>query len=105
MEDIMIKDNIIEAHDVAMRFNMNKENVNSLKEYFVKLVKGQLMFEEFWALRNVTLEVKRGDVLGIVGLNGAGKSTLLKVIAGVLKPTLGKVSIKGSIAPLIELGA
>jgi ABC-2 type transport system ATP-binding protein len=101
----MIKDNIIEANDVAMRFNMNKENVNSLKEYFVKLVKGQLMFEEFWALKNVSIEVKRGDVLGIVGLNGAGKSTLLKVIAGVLKPTLGKVTIKGSIAPLIELGA
>jgi ABC-2 type transport system ATP-binding protein len=100
-----MQDNIIEAQDISMRFNLNKENISSLKEYIVKLLKGKLMFEEFWALKNVSLNVKRGEVLGIVGLNGAGKSTFLKVIAGVLKPTKGNISIKGSIAPLIELGA
>lgn len=101
----MKQGNIIEADDIFMRFNMNKENIYSLKEYFVKFLKGKLMFEEFWALKGVTLEVKKGEILGIVGLNGAGKSTFLKAIAGVLKPTKGKIEIGGSIAPLIELGA
>jgi ABC-2 type transport system ATP-binding protein len=98
-------DNIIEVNDISMCFNMNKEKVNSLKEYTVKLLKRQLNFEEFWALKNVSFEVKKGEIFGLIGLNGAGKSTLLKVIAGVLKPTKGKVNIMGSIAPLIELGA
>ena len=98
-------DNIIEVKDVSMRFNMNKENVDSLKEYIVKMFKGQLRFEEFWALQNVSFDIRRGEIFGLVGLNGAGKSTMLKVIAGVLKPTKGNVTIKGSIAPLIELGA
>jgi ABC-2 type transport system ATP-binding protein len=101
----MKDDLIIEASNISMRFNMNKENIFSLKEYFIKFLKGRLVFEEFWALKDVSVNVKRGEVLGIVGLNGAGKSTLLKVIAGVLKPTKGKIDIKGSIAPLIELGA
>lgn len=101
----MSEEFIIEAADISIRFNMNKENVFSLKEYFIKFLRGKLMFEEFWALRDISLSVKRGEILGIVGLNGAGKSTLLKVIAGVLKPTKGSIQIKGSIAPLIELGA
>lgn len=100
-----MKDNIIEAIDISMCFNLNKENIFSLKEYFVKLIKGKLLFEEFWALRDVSLTVKKGEILGIIGLNGAGKSTILKVIAGVLKPTKGQITINGSIAPLIELGA
>lgn len=96
---------IIEANNISMRFNMNKENVFSLKEYIIKFLQGKLMFEEFWALKDVSVNIKRGEILGIVGLNGAGKSTLLKVIAGVLKPTKGSIDIKGTIAPLIELGA
>jgi ABC-type polysaccharide/polyol phosphate transport system ATPase subunit len=76
-----------------------------LKEYLLKLAKGQLRYKEFPALKGVTFAVEKGDVFGIVGLNGSGKSTLLKIIAGILKPTKGIVSVTGSIAPLIELGA
>lgn len=95
----------VDIKDVSMRFNMSKENLNSLKEIFIKLLKRQLMFEEFIALQNITLEIKKGDVMGFVGLNGSGKSTLLKVISGILKPSTGSVHANGTIAPLIELGA
>lgn len=98
-------DNIIEVKNVTMKFNMAKEKVDSLKEYFIKLVKKQLMFDEFIALENISFNVKRGDVFGIVGLNGSGKSTLLKIISRILKPTLGSVICNGSVSPLIELGA
>ena len=75
-----------------------------LKEYAVRALKGQLNYEEFWALKEVSFDVQRGEVLGIMGLNGSGKSTLLKVIAGVLKPTEGSITVEGEIAPLLELG-
>lgn len=88
-----------------MRFNMASEKVDNLKEYFVKLVKKELMFQEFLALKNVSFEVKHGEAWGLVGTNGSGKSTLLKLICGILKPYKGSVEIRGSIAPLIELGA
>jgi ABC-2 type transport system ATP-binding protein len=97
--------NMIEINSVSMRFNMAKEKHESLKEYFVALAKGKLQFEEFYALRDVTFNVEKGDFYGLVGLNGSGKSTLLKIIAGVFKPTLGTVNVRGTIAPLIELGA
>lgn len=96
---------VIEARDVTMKFNMAKEKIDSLKEYFIKLAKRQLMFEEFTALRDVTFSVEKGEVFGIVGLNGSGKSTLLKIISGILKPSVGSVSVEGTISPLIELGA
>lgn len=96
---------IITVDNVSMRFNMAKEKSESLKEYFVAMVKGKLRFEEFWALKDVSLTVERGDFYGLIGLNGSGKSTLLKVIAGVYKPTLGRAAVRGTIAPLIELGA
>lgn len=91
--------------NVSVHFNMSSEKLNSLKEYFIKLVKRQLFFKKFIALENVSIKIKKGDVFGIVGLNGSGKSTLLKVISGILKPTHGEVFVKGSISPLIELGA
>ncbi len=97
--------NAIEVRDVTMRFNMSKEKVDSIKEYLIRLVKRQLFFEEFFALKDVSLTVEQGDVFGIVGLNGSGKSTLLKVISGILKPTKGEVKTYGTISPLIELGA
>lgn len=101
----MDNENVIIVNDVAMRFNLAKERVDSLKEYLIKKVKGQIQFDEFWALKGVSFEVKKGDSVGLIGLNGSGKSTLLKTIAGVLKPTRGSVEVKGTIAPLIELGA
>ena len=95
----------IEVRNVSMRFNLSKEKHESLKEYFVALLKGKLQFDEFYALKNVDLTVEPGDFYGLVGLNGSGKSTLLKVIAGVYKPSAGSCTVNGVIAPLIELGA
>ncbi|MDO4731259.1 MAG: ABC transporter ATP-binding protein [Clostridia bacterium] len=96
---------VIKVDNVTMRFNMSKDKVDSIKEFIIKKIKRQLKFEEFFALKNVSLTVEKGDVFGIVGLNGSGKSTLLKVISGILKPTTGSVQTIGSISPLIELGA
>ena len=96
---------IISVKNVGMRFNLATETVDNLKEYFIKLTKKTLKFEEFWALDDVSLDVMPGDFYGLVGLNGSGKSTLLKTIAGVLKPTRGSLTVRGTIAPLIELGA
>lgn len=101
----MKKENAVELKNVEMHFNMSKEKLESLKEYFLKLVRRQLMFEDFTALDDVSFEIKKGDVFGIVGLNGCGKSTTLKIISGILKPTKGTVETQGVIAPLIELGA
>lgn len=104
----LISDNrktMIEIKNVSMVFNMASEQLNSLKEYMIKLVKHELFFEGFTALDNISFEIKQGDVFGIVGTNGSGKSTLLKIIAGVLDPTEGSCTINGNIAPLIELGA
>ena len=82
---------IIRADHVGMKFNLSKEKVDSLKEYVIKSLKRQLEYNEFWALKDISFTLEKGDRLGILGLNGAGKSTLLKVIAGVFKPTEGKV--------------
>ena len=97
--------NVIEIHDVMIRFNKNNLKVDNLKEYFVRLVTRQLMFQEFIALQDINLEVKRGESWGFVGTNGAGKSTLLKVISRILKPSRGTVKVGGTVAALIELGA
>lgn len=96
---------IVSVKNVSMRFNLATETVDNLKEYFIKLTKKSLKFEEFWALKDVSVDIMPGDFYGLVGLNGSGKSTLLKTIAGVLKPTKGSVTVRGTIAPLIELGA
>ena len=95
----------IEVENVGMKFNMSSEKVDDLKDYVIKLLKRQLNYKEFWALKDISFKIEKGDMVGLVGLNGAGKSTLLKVISGVLKPTEGKVKISGNIAPLLELGA
>lgn len=96
---------IVEVDDVSMRFNLSKEKVDNLKEYVVKALKHQLMFNEFYALRGVTFSVRKGDSFAIIGENGSGKSTLLKVISGIFYPTSGSVTVCGRVAPLIELGA
>lgn len=95
----------IVVENMSMMFNLNKEKVDNLKEYFIKLITRKLHFTEFWALKNINLTVEKGDRVGVLGFNGAGKSTLLKVIAGVLKPTEGTVTVNGVIAPMLELGA
>ena len=96
---------MIDIEDVTVRFNMASEIVDNLKEYFIKLVKRQLMFQEFLAVKNFSLKIKQGEAWGFVGTNGAGKSTMLKLISGILEPYKGKVTVNGTIAPLIELGA
>ena len=96
---------VLSVDHVGMKFNLASEKVDDLKDYVIKFLKRQLMYKEFWALKDVTFEVKKGDRVGILGLNGAGKSTLLKCVAGVLKPTEGKITTKGVIVPLLELGA
>lgn len=96
---------VIKVNDVSMMFNLSSEKIDSIKEYFIKAVRRELHFQEFWALRDISFTLEKGDSLGIVGLNGSGKSTLLKIVSGILKPTKGTVETYGSIAPLIELGA
>ncbi len=97
--------NAIEVKNVTIKFNMAKEKVDSIKEYILKFIKKQLFFEEFTALNDVSFDVKKGEVFGIIGLNGCGKSTILKIISGIYSPSKGSVKVNGSIAPLIELGA
>ena len=101
----MDNDVVISVENVTMAFNLNKEKVDNLKEYVIKLLRRQLEFKKFYALQDINFQVRRGQHLGILGLNGAGKSTLLKTIVGVYKPTEGTVKKKGVIAPLLELGA
>ena len=101
----MEHETIISVEHVSMRFSLSSEKFDSFKEYVIKSLKKQVSYDEFWALKDVSFEVKQGDSLGLIGLNGSGKSTMLKTIAGVLKPTKGQVTVGGNIAPLIELGA
>ena len=101
----MEKQDMIIVDNVSMRFSLASEKVDSLKEYFIKTLKSQIQVESFWALTDVSFDLKKGDGLALIGLNGSGKSTILKCIAGVLKPTKGSVTVMGNVAPLIELGA
>lgn len=96
---------IVDLQNVTVRFNKASEKIDNLKEYFVKLVRHELMFQEFLALQDITLQIKPGEAWGFVSTNGAGKSTLLKVISKILKPYKGTVEVNGTIASLIELGA
>ncbi len=98
-------DTVLKVENVGMKFNLSKEKHDSVKEYFIALMRKELIYNEFWALTDVSFELQKGDRIGILGLNGAGKSTLLKVIAGVFKPSKGSVERHGVLAPLIELGA
>lgn len=95
----------VEVDATTMIFNMASDSLTSLKECFIKLAKHELFFEEFRALKHISFDIHRGEVVGLVGANGSGKSTMLKIIAGVLEPSEGSVKVHGNIAPLIELGA
>lgn len=96
---------VVDVDDVTIRFNLANQRVDNLKEYLIKLVKRELMFQEFLAVKNVSFQVRAGEAWGLIGTNGSGKSTLLKAISGILKPYKGKITVRGSVAPLIELGA
>lgn len=96
---------MIKAENVSVKYLMAYDRIKSMKEYLVQLVKGNIQYEEFWALQDISFEVKKGEVLGIIGHNGAGKSMLLKVISGILKPTSGSVQVNGTVVPMLELGS
>ena len=96
---------MLKAEDVSVKFNMANDRITTMKEFAVAFAKRRLTYREFWALRNVSFEVRKGEVLGIIGRNGAGKSTLLKVISGIMKPTEGSVELHGNVVPMLELGS
>lgn len=95
----------IQIQDVSMRFRLSDDRIMSLKEFVTRKLSGKLSHSDFWALKGVSFEVYRGEVVGIIGRNGSGKSTLLKIISGILKPTGGSVSCRGNIVPMLELGS
>lgn len=101
----MNEEYVVDVEDLTIRFNLASEKVDNLKEYVIKMIKHELMFQEFLALKHVNLKVKSGEAWGLIGINGSGKSTLLKACCGILKPYTGTVTTRGKIAPLIELGA
>lgn len=101
----MQKNVAVSVKDLGMRFNLSQERVDNLKEFVIKFLRRDLKFNEFWALKDVNFQIKKGERLGVLGLNGSGKSTLLKVVSGVLKPSAGSIQTSGVIAPLLELGA
>lgn len=96
---------IIEVSHISMGFKMDMNKVSSLKEWVVTWLKGQSNYQTFWALKDVSFEVNKGEVIGIIGRNGSGKSTLLKIISGLFRPSEGKISVKGRIVPMLELGS
>jgi ABC-2 type transport system ATP-binding protein len=96
---------IIQLTDVSVRYRVPRERIGTFKEYLIRWMQRKVEYNVFWALKGLTLDIKRGEVFGLVGANGAGKSTLLKVVARILRPTLGRVIVRGNVAPLLELGA
>lgn len=95
----------VKVCDVSMKFHLAENQAASIKEFTTRLIKGDISYRDFWALKNINFELKKGEVLGIIGTNGSGKSTLLKIIAGIMKPTEGYVETVGAIAPMLELGS
>ena len=100
-----MSETIIRIQDASVRFNLAMQKQTSLKEYVSRIRRKDLRFQEFFALKHINLEVKQGESWGFVGKNGSGKSTLLKLVTGILRPYEGEVSVCGTVAPLLELGA
>ncbi len=105
MSEIMDEELLIDARDICMRFRLPTERIDNAKEYFIKLLKRRLKYVDFDVLKGITLQVKRGESLGLIGRNGAGKSTLLRILAGIIEPTSGSVVTRGNMVPLLKLGA
>ena len=106
MSDFVTDDQmLIEAKNVCMKFRLPTERIDNVKEYFIKLVKGRLRYNDFEVLKGVDLQVRKGESLGLIGRNGAGKSTLLRILAGIIEPTSGTVATRGNMVPLLKLGA
>lgn len=101
----LLGDPVIRLENVSVRYHIPRERTSSIKDYAIRRLKGRIEADEFLALKNITLDVRRGETMGIVGHNGAGKSTLLRLIARVLRPSEGRVWVRGTVAPLLELGA
>lgn len=99
------KESAIILRDVGVRYRLSPERIFTFKEYMIRRVQGKVRIHDFWALKDLTLNIRQGEVFGIIGPNGAGKSTLLKVVARVLRPTTGRAIVKGRVAPLLEFGA
>ena len=96
---------MVDVDHVTIRFNLASQKIDNLKEYFIKFLKGELMFQEFLAVQDISFQVREGEAWGLIGSNGSGKSTMLKAISGIIKPYKGSITVNGSVAPLIELGA
>ncbi len=96
-------DIVVDVNDVSVLFNLSKNREDGVKEYFINLIRGKIHFDEFWALRGVSFQVRRGESLALIGRNGSGKSTMLKTIAGIIRPARGTVRVNGTIAPLVEM--
>lgn len=96
---------MVDVDHVTIRFNLASQKIDNLKEYFIKFIKGELMFQEFLAVQDISFQVREGESWGLIGSNGSGKSTMLKAISGIIKPYKGSITVNGSVAPLIELGA
>ena len=100
-----MESNMVRVEDVSIKFNIDSNRPNTLKEFMVRWLKKDIKKKDFWALQHITIDVEKGDVIGIIGHNGAGKSTLLKVISGIMKPTSGQVCLQGNVVPMLELGS
>jgi len=107
MTDIptILPEDIVHLEDVSVRYRVPTERIGTFKEYMILRLKRKIQMRTFWAVKDINLNVRRGEVFGFIGDNGAGKSTLLKVVARVLRPTKGRIVVKGRVAPLLELGA
>jgi homopolymeric O-antigen transport system ATP-binding protein len=101
----LVDEAVVALRDVSVAYRLPRERIHNFKDFAIRWVKGTIVYDDFWALKDVSLEVRRREVLGIIGPNGAGKSTLLKLIARVQQPTSGRVQVRGRVAPLLELGA
>ena len=105
MEEPSNNEIVVRMENVSVRYRVPRERIVSFKEYAIRVLQRKISYDEFWALSDVSLEIRKGEIFGVIGLNGAGKSTLLKVISRVMRPTRGRVWLRGRVAPLLELGA